>query len=103
VKGHHLAAVCIAVLAAVNCGAVVTFNNVDDKPVSFAGYHTFFMLTGNSSGNPLIDERIKADVESALDDKGWLEVPPDESEAVIVTHAASRTLRVCSCPRRRPN
>src|SRR6266576_2093958 len=78
VKGHHLAAVCMAVLAAVNCGAVVKVNTAGDMPVNFSGYHTFFMLTGNSSGNSLIDERIKADVESALDDKGWLEVPPDE-------------------------
>jgi hypothetical protein len=91
VKKHHLAAVGMAMLTAVNCGPVVKLNTGYNEPAGFAGYHTFFVLTGNSSGNPSIDLRIKTAVESALDDKGWLEVPPNESEAVIVTHAATRT------------
>jgi hypothetical protein len=90
VKIHHLAAVSMAVLAAVNCGRIEVSTDYD-KPVDVSGYHTFFVLTGNSSGNPSIDQRIKTDVESALDDRGWLEVPPNESEAVIVTHAATST------------
>ena len=43
--------------------------------VNFSKYHTFSMVKGNSSGNPLLDQRVIADVEAALSSKGREEVP----------------------------
>src|ERR1700704_3722547 len=62
-----------------------------DKSVSFSNYHSFSILKGNSSGNPLMDQRAQSDVKSALTSKGWMEVPAGEAQATVVVHAATKT------------
>ena len=52
-------------------------------------YHTFFILQGNTSGSAVTDQRIRADLETALDARGWVDVPPSEAEAVVVAHTAT--------------
>jgi hypothetical protein len=54
-------------------------------------YNTYFILQGNSSGSAVTDQRIRTDLEAALDGKGWVDVPPNEAEAVVVAHAATGT------------
>jgi hypothetical protein len=48
-------------------------------------------VKGNSSGNPLMDQRAQADVTSALMRKGWIEVPEGKGQAVVVVHATTKT------------
>ena len=59
------------------------------KQVSFSNYGTFFIVKGHSSGDSVADERVAADVVSALRSKGWTEVPEGEGEAAVVIHAAT--------------
>ena len=54
-------------------------------------YDTFFLIKGNSSGNPLHDQLAADDVHRALTSRGWVEVPPGEDRAAVVVHAASKT------------
>jgi len=62
-----------------------------DRNVKFSDYHSFFIMKGNSSGNPLLDQRAADDVKSALSNKGWMEVPEGEGQAAVVVHAATQT------------
>jgi hypothetical protein len=59
--------------------------------VNFASYQTFSIVAGNSSGNPVSDQRIAADVAAALSSKGWKEVPTDQAQAAVVVHTATKT------------
>ena len=54
-----------------------------------AGYVSFFVVPGNASGNAELDRQINVEVVTALEDKGLVETPPEEAEAVIVIHSAT--------------
>ena len=73
------------------CGYSIMTATDYDKNVSFSSYHSFSILKGNSSGNPLMDQRAQDDVRSALASKGWLDVPAGEAEAAVVVHATTKT------------
>lgn len=81
----------IATLLTVGCGYSIKTATDYDRTVHFSDYHTFFMLKGNSSGNPLLDQRVTADVEAALNSKGWAGVPQGQGRAAVVVHAATKT------------
>jgi hypothetical protein len=78
------------------CGYSIKTATDYNRHVSFSNYHSFFVLKGNSSGNPLLDQRVTADVESALTSKGWLEVPQGQGQAAVVVHAATKTKHTCA-------
>jgi hypothetical protein len=73
------------------CGYSIKTATDYDHSVSFSNYRSFFIMKGNSSGNPLLDQRAAADVKSALMNKGWIEVPEGQGEAAVVVHAATKT------------
>ena len=81
----------ILAVAATACGASIKTATDYDRSVRFSNYQSFFIMTGNPSGNALMDQRATADVESALVAKGWLEVPEGQGQAVVVVHAATST------------
>jgi Domain of unknown function (DUF4136) len=83
----HLAAIGLAALSVVNWSSVVGLAS-DRTALRLSRYHTFFVLEGTSFGNPTTDRRIRSDLETALDARGWVDVPRDEAEAVVLTHAA---------------
>src|SRR5882762_5835489 len=62
-----------------------------DRSVNFASYRNFTMVTGNSSGNPVSDQRVAAEVATTLTAKGWKEVPADQAQASVVVHTATKT------------
>jgi hypothetical protein len=80
----------VALLTAA-CGYSIKTATDYDRNVSFANYHSFYIMKGNSSGNPLMDQRATADVESALTSKGWRRVPEGQGQAAVVVHAATKT------------
>jgi len=73
------------------CGYSIKTATDYDRHVNFSNYSSFFILKGNPSGNPLMDQRAQADVESALTSKGWMEVPEGQGQAAVVVHAATKT------------
>ena len=89
----HLVTVSVGVMAlfTVACGYSIKTATDYDRTVQFSNYHSFFILKGNPSGNPLMDQRATADVESALMAKGWMELPEGEGQTAVVVHAATKT------------
>jgi hypothetical protein len=86
----HLVSVGVVALFTAACGYSIKTATDYDRTVQFSSYHSFFILKGNPSGNPLMDQRATADVESALMAKGWMELPEGEGQAAVVIHAATR-------------
>jgi Domain of unknown function (DUF4136) len=83
-----LAAAAMTLLAS-GCAYGLKVSTDYDASADLARYRTFFVLHGNSSGNPAADLKIGSGVETALTNKGWSEVPRDEAEAVIVINSAT--------------
>ncbi len=73
------------------CGYSIKATTDYDHSVNFASYQTFSIVTGNSSGNPVSDQRIGADVAAALTAKAWKEVPKDQAQATVVVNTATKT------------
>jgi hypothetical protein len=90
VNAKHLVSACAVVAVSTACGYSIKTASDYDRNVSFSTYHSFYVLKGNPSGNPLMDQRATADVESALMAKGWMELPEGEGQAAVVIHAATR-------------
>src|ERR1700682_1645011 len=84
----------VMALLSVACGYSIKTATDYDRTVQFSNYHSFFILKGNPSGNPLMDQRATADVESALMAKGWMELPEGEGQAAVVIHAATRNKHI---------
>jgi hypothetical protein len=80
----------VAVLTAA-CGYSIKATSDYDRNVNFASYQTFSLMKGNSSGNPVSDQRIAENVAAALAGKGWKEVPADQAQAAVVVHTATKT------------
>jgi hypothetical protein len=73
------------------CGYGIKTATDYDRNINFSKYRTFSIMKGNSSGNPLMDQRAAADVASALTSKGWKEAPAGEAQTTVVVHAATKT------------
>jgi hypothetical protein len=73
------------------CGYSIKTSTDYDRSVRFSNYRSFFIMKGNSSGDPLMDQRAQGDVEGALGSKGWKEVPEGQGQAAVVIHAATKT------------
>src|SRR5579864_9242399 len=81
-------------LLTASCAGGINVKTDYNKQVNLARYHTFAIRDGHSTGNAVMDQRIKSDVEAALRARGMDEAragqPPD---AIVVAHAATRTER----------
>lgn len=84
-------AVLVAASLATGCGYSIKTATDYDRTVNFGAYHTFFMMKGTSSGNPILDKRANDDVRQALMLKGWAEAPEGEGRAAVVVHTATKT------------
>ncbi len=90
-KTNLLAATGAVALLTSTCGYSIKATTDYDRSVNFASYRTFSIMKGNSSGNPVSDQRIAEDVLAALTAKGWKEVPTDQAQAAVVVHTATKT------------
>lgn len=79
----------VAAISIVGCAQGLKVTPTRAADVGAPHYVTFFMLDGNSSGNVVIDERIKSGIEMALADKGLVDTSPEDSEAVVIAHTAT--------------
>jgi hypothetical protein len=87
---HLVAAGALALISAA-CGYSIKTATDYDHNIQFSKYHSFFMMKGNSSGNPLLDQRAADDVKTVLTSKGWIEVAEGQGETAVVVHAATKT------------
>jgi len=83
--------VAVVALSAIACGYTITTSTDYDNTVDFGTYHTFSMMKGNSSGNPLLDQRATDDVRQALTSKGWAEASEEDARAAVVVHTTTKT------------
>jgi Domain of unknown function (DUF4136) len=52
-------------------------------------YLAFFLLPGNSSGDPTLDRQIQSEIEALIEAKGLVPVPAGDAQAVGVIHVAT--------------
>jgi uncharacterized protein DUF4136 len=90
-KAQTMALISVVALATTACGYSIKATVDYDRDVNFATYHTFFIMKGTSSGNPLLDRRVNDDVRIELATKGWVDVPEGQGRAAVVVHAATKT------------
>jgi len=81
----------VVALSATACGYTISTSTDYDSAVDFGRYTTFFIMKGNSSGNPLLDQRANDDVRQALTMKGWAEASESDARAAVVVHTATQT------------
>jgi hypothetical protein len=85
-----LSAGALAVMT-VACGYSIQTATDYDRQINFSNYNSFSILKGNSTGNPLMDQRAQDDVRSALTAKGWKEVAEGQGQTTVIVHAATKT------------
>ncbi|MCU1386168.1 MAG: hypothetical protein JWL71_4865 [Acidobacteria bacterium] len=90
-RARHLVIAGAVALSAVGCGASIKTATDYNHNINFSNYQSFYVKSGNSSGNPLLDQRAIADVTHALEAKGWREVPQGAAQTAVVVHAATNT------------
>jgi len=86
---RYLAALGLATVSMSGCASGIGLRASDASALRLSRYHTFFVLDAASSGSTTTDARIRADLEGALDARGWVDVPRDEAQAVVVPHVAT--------------
>jgi Domain of unknown function (DUF4136) len=90
-NARHVAAA-LLILCSTGCGYSIKYSTSAadyDPAIDFSKYSTFFVLEGDPSGSEEADQPLVAAVETALTEKGWLEVPEGESQAVVVVNRAT--------------
>lgn len=75
------------------CASSLRVRTDYDKAANFKQYRTFSIREGNSSGNPVMDQRIREDLVAAFRAKGLDEVRPENADVIVVPHTATRTQR----------
>ena len=80
-NAKYLVSIGAVALFTAACGYSIKTATDYNRNVRFSNYHSFYIMKGNSSGNPLMDQRATADVESALAAKGWSKVPEGQGQA----------------------
>jgi len=84
--------IAIAVTVAA-CASSLRVRTDYDRSANFKQYRTFAIREGNSSGNPVMDQRIREDIAAALRARGLDEVRPENADLIVVSHTATRTQR----------
>lgn len=82
-----------AAVFATACASSLRVRTDYDHSANFKKYRTFAIRDGNSSGNPVMDQRIKDDISTAMKARGLDEVRPENADLIIVPHTATRTKR----------
>ncbi|HUK36958.1 MAG TPA: DUF4136 domain-containing protein [Vicinamibacterales bacterium] len=85
-----LVAIAVTVTA---CASSLRVRTDSDPMANFKKYRTFALRDGNSSGDPVLDQRIKQDLAAGFKAKGLDEVRPENADLIIVSHTATRRER----------
>src|SRR5260370_7686481 len=68
----------VLMMFTVGCGYGIKAATDYNKKVDFSKYVSFFMMKGNSSGDPTIDARLISSVKRALTEKGCYDTAPGD-------------------------
>jgi hypothetical protein len=60
-----------------------------DKAANFGAIKTFAVKIGTSWNNQISENRVTAEIEQALAEKGWKKVAPEQADALAVLHGAT--------------
>ena len=80
-------------VAATACASNLRVRTDYDPNPNFKKYRTFSIREGNSTGNPVMDQRIREELVTGVRTKGLDEVRPENADVIIVAHTATRTAR----------
>jgi len=80
-------------VASAACASNLRVRTDYDRNANFKKYRTFAIRDGNSSGNPVMDQRIREDIVRDLRARGLDEVRPENADLIVVPHTATRTQR----------
>lgn len=80
-------------VAAAACASNLRVRTDYDPSANFKKYRTFSIREGNSTGNPVMDQRIKEQIVTALRAKGLDEVRAENADLIVTAHTATRTAR----------
>jgi len=80
-------------VAVAACASNLRVRTDYDPSANFKKYRTFSIREGNSTGNPVMDQRIKEEIVTALREKGLDEVRADNADLIVTAHTATRTAR----------
>ena len=83
----------IGIGVAAACASNLRVRSDYDPSANFKKYRTFAIREGNSTGNPVMDQRIKEEITTALRAKGLDAVRPDNADLIVTAHTATRTAR----------
>jgi hypothetical protein len=90
-NARYLVSAAAVTLFTTACGYSIRTSTDYNQTVNFSNYRSFSIVSGNSSGNPLMDQRASADVRNTLTAKGWTEAPAGQADAAVVVHATTKT------------
>jgi len=80
-KIPYLISAGVMTMLTVACGYGIKTATDYDHNVKFSNYHSFFMMKGNSSGNPLLDQaRGGRRQEARSRRKAWMELPEGQGQ-----------------------
>jgi hypothetical protein len=79
----------VLTMCTAGCGYGIKAATDYNKKVDFSKYVSFFMMKGNSSGDPTLDARLISSVEMALTEKGWYDVAAGDGQAAVIVHTAT--------------
>src|SRR5262245_55394495 len=80
-------------VAAAGCASNLRVRSDYDPNANFKKYRTFAIREGNSTGNPVMDQRIREELVTAFRTKGLDEVRDENADVIVVPHTATSTAR----------
>ena len=81
----------VLMMSTAGCGYGIKAATDYDRTVDFSNYVSFFVMKGNSSGDPATDSRVLSSVKKVLIEKGWYEVDEGDGQAAVIVHTATDT------------
>jgi hypothetical protein len=86
---HRTMLTTIGVLALATVAHAGNVRTQADDQYDFSRLKTFSASIGTKWGNEMSEKRVLAEVEKALEAKGWQKVPESEADARVVVHGAT--------------
>ncbi len=63
-----------------------------DQSFDFSTIATFAVQVATPANNPLAEQRVVAEIEEELVEKGWTKVEPEDADAIVLLHGATEEL-----------
>ena len=81
---------CWAVMPLIAACSAIEVHTDYDAAVDFSHYKTYFWSKTPTTKNPLMADRIVAEIDGQLFAKGWRKVPETQADAIIAAHVTTQ-------------